>query len=51
VENGGSCAVALAAGFRHEGTLRESYRYADGVHHDEHLHGLLARDLGTGAAR
>ena len=48
VENEGSCAVALAAGFRHEGTLRESYRYADGVHHDEHLHGLLARDLGIG---
>ncbi|MGD8202196.1 GNAT family N-acetyltransferase [Ornithinimicrobium sp. W1679] len=46
VENAGSCAVALAAGFRHEGTMRESYRYADGVHHDEHLHGLLARDLG-----
>ena len=47
VENVGSCAVARAVGFRHEGTLRESYRYADGRHHDEHLHGLLAPDLGV----
>lgn len=45
VENTGSCAVAEAAGFLLEGTLRQSYRYADGVHHDEHLHGLLAVDL------
>lgn len=45
VDNPGSCAVARAAGFVHEGTLRESYRYADGVYRDEHLHGLLARDV------
>lgn len=45
VANPGSCAVALAAGFRLEGTMRESYRYADGVRHDEHVHGLLASDL------
>ncbi|MFK5634352.1 GNAT family N-acetyltransferase [Ornithinimicrobium sp. LYQ103] len=58
VENPGSCAVARAAGFLHEGTLRQSYRYPDGVHHDEHLHGLLAVDLeaaaggaGAGAGR
>lgn len=44
VDNPGSCAVALAAGYRHEGTLRQSYRYADGVHHDEHLHARLADD-------
>jgi RimJ/RimL family protein N-acetyltransferase len=46
VENAGSCAVAGAAGFVHEGTLRQSYRYADGVYHDEHLHGVLEGDLG-----
>ena len=45
VENPGSCGVARAAGFRHEGTLRQSYRYADGAYHDEHLHGLLSGDL------
>jgi len=28
----------------HEGTLRESFRYADGLYHDEHLHGLRAAD-------
>ena len=50
VENPGSCAVAASAGFRHEGTLRQSYRYADGAYHDEHLHGLLAADLGGGTA-
>ncbi len=44
VDNPGSCAVARAVGFVHEGTLRESFRYADSVYHDEHLHGLLARD-------
>ena len=46
VENTGSCGVARAAGFLHEGTLRQSFRYADGDYHDEHLHGLLAGDLG-----
>lgn len=44
VENHASCAVARAAGFAHEGTLRESFRYADGFYHNEHLHGLLAGD-------
>lgn len=47
VDNPASCAVALASGFLHEGTLRESFRYADGVYHDEHLHGLLAANLAT----
>ena len=47
VENPGSCAVARAAGFVHEGTLRKSFRYPDGVYHDEHLHGLLAADIVT----
>ena len=45
VENGGSCGVARAAGFQHEGTPRQSYRYADGRFHDEHLHGLLRDEL------
>jgi RimJ/RimL family protein N-acetyltransferase len=42
VENVGSCAVARSAGFRLEGELKRSYRYADGEYHDEHLHALLA---------
>lgn len=45
VDNPHSCAVACAAGFVHEGTLRQSYRYTDGLYHDEHLHGLLAADI------
>lgn len=45
VENFGSCGVAGAAGFVHEGTLRQSFRYADGVYHDEHLHALLSSDV------
>ena len=44
VENEGSCAVARRAGFRHEGTHRSSYRYADGDLHDEHSHARLATD-------
>lgn len=44
VENAGSCGVARAVGFTHEGTLRQSYRYADGRFHDEHEHGLLVDD-------
>ena len=49
IENTGSCAVARAAGFPHEGTLRQSFRYADGVFHDEHLHARLGTDeLGGG---
>jgi RimJ/RimL family protein N-acetyltransferase len=42
VENEASCRVALKAGFSHEGTLRKSYRYADGVLHDEHLHAWVS---------
>lgn len=45
VENLGSCSVARAAGFTHEGTTRQSYRYPDGEYHDEHLHGLLAVEV------
>jgi RimJ/RimL family protein N-acetyltransferase len=44
VENSASCAVAVAAGFAHEGTLRQSFRYADGTYHDEHLHARLSTD-------
>ena len=45
VDNHGSCGVARAAGFQLEGITRQSYRYADGRFHDEHLHGLLADDI------
>jgi RimJ/RimL family protein N-acetyltransferase len=45
VENHGSCGVARAAGYLQEGVLRQSFRYADGVYHDEHLHALLSSDL------
>lgn len=48
VSNPGSCAVARAAGFLHEGTLRQSFRYADGVYRDEHLHGRLSTDAVAG---
>jgi RimJ/RimL family protein N-acetyltransferase len=44
VENVASCNAALAVGFLHEGTLRQSYRYGDGRRHDEHLHARLATD-------
>jgi RimJ/RimL family protein N-acetyltransferase len=44
IGNVGSCRAAAAAGFRLEGTLRESYRYGDGRWHDEHLHARLAAD-------
>ncbi|MFD5467010.1 GNAT family N-acetyltransferase [Kitasatospora sp. NPDC127059] len=44
VGNTSSCQVALRAGFPYEGTLRESYRHADGPYHDEHLHARLATD-------
>jgi RimJ/RimL family protein N-acetyltransferase len=44
VGNVASCRVATAAGFLLEGTLRQSHRYDDGVHHDEHLHARLASD-------
>jgi RimJ/RimL family protein N-acetyltransferase len=45
VENPASCAVAAAAGFAHEGTLRQSYRYPDGEYRDEHLHARLSTDV------
>jgi RimJ/RimL family protein N-acetyltransferase len=44
VDNVASCAVAARTGYRLEGVLRQSYRYADGRHHDEHLHARLATD-------
>ena len=44
VENPASCAVARRAGFLLEGTLRQSFRYPDGRHHDEHLHARLVTD-------
>lgn len=44
VGNVASCRVATAAGYLLEGTLRQSHRYDDGVHHDEHLHARLATD-------
>ena len=42
LDNPSSCRVASAAGFRMEGHLRRSHRYADGKYHDEHLHAVLA---------
>jgi RimJ/RimL family protein N-acetyltransferase len=45
IDNPGSCAVARSSRFALEGTLRESYRYGDGLWHDEHLHARLASDL------
>jgi hypothetical protein len=42
--NPASCAVARVGGFALEGTLRQSFRYADGLRHDEHLHARLADD-------
>ncbi|WP_432972414.1 GNAT family N-acetyltransferase [Dactylosporangium sp. CA-233914] len=44
VGNPSSCRVAQGAGFALEGTLRESYAYGDGQHHDEHLHAKLRTD-------
>lgn len=44
IENVGSCKVATAAGFAYEGTHRQSYRYGDGLFHDEHSHARLASD-------
>lgn len=45
VENRASCRAATRAGFILEGTTRQSWRYADGQLHDEHLHALLREDL------
>jgi RimJ/RimL family protein N-acetyltransferase len=44
VENPASCAVAVASGFVLEGVTRQSYRYGDGLLHDEHLHARLTTD-------
>jgi RimJ/RimL family protein N-acetyltransferase len=44
VANVASCRVAEKAGFRWEGTLRQSYVYGDGQRCDEHLHARLASD-------
>ena len=44
VANPASCRVAEKAGFLREGVLRGSYRYGDGLLHDEHLHARLATD-------
>jgi RimJ/RimL family protein N-acetyltransferase len=44
VENTASGRVAEKAGFTYEGHLRRSYRYGDGLKHDELLWGRLADD-------
>jgi RimJ/RimL family protein N-acetyltransferase len=44
VGNAASCAVARAAGYAIEGTMRQSYRFGDGELHDEHLHARLRTD-------
>jgi ribosomal-protein-alanine N-acetyltransferase len=44
VRNAGSCRVAEKAGFGYEVTMRESFQYADGAWHDEHLHARLPGD-------
>ena len=42
--NEGSCHVALRAGFRLEGIMREYYVEPTGERHDSHLHARLATD-------
>ncbi len=44
VENEPSCRMALRCGYLLEGRARQSYRYGDGLRHDEHLHAVLATD-------
>lgn len=44
VRNEASCRVARKTGYGYEGTMRQSYRYADGDWHDEHLHARLSTD-------
>ena len=46
VDNAASARVAEKAGFTCEGRLRQSYRYGDGVRHDELLWARLATDRG-----
>ena len=48
VENEGSARVAAKAGFTREGRLRRSYRYGDGVKHDELLWSRLSDDPAPG---
>jgi RimJ/RimL family protein N-acetyltransferase len=48
VENTASGRVAEKAGFTFEGRLRRSYRYGDGVQHDELLWARLADDPAPG---
>ncbi|MFF2660578.1 GNAT family N-acetyltransferase [Kitasatospora sp. NPDC058032] len=47
VDNPASCRVAERCDFPLEGTLRASYRFGDGLYHDEHLHARLATDPDT----
>jgi RimJ/RimL family protein N-acetyltransferase len=42
--NPASCRVAERAGFRAEGTMRDSFVAPDGTRHDSHLHARLATD-------
>ncbi|GAA1389482.1 GNAT family N-acetyltransferase [Kitasatospora putterlickiae] len=44
VDNPASCRVAARCDFPLEGTLRASFRFGDGLHHDEHLHARLSTD-------
>ena len=46
VTNIASCRVALAAGYRMEGTLRSAFRTPDDVRHDDHVHGRISLDPG-----
>lgn len=42
--NEASCRVATAAGFRYEGTHRQSFRRGDGPFQDEHCHAKISDD-------
>ena len=48
VENAASRSVAEKAGFTYEGHLRPSFRYGDGVKHDELLWARLSDDPAPG---
>jgi RimJ/RimL family protein N-acetyltransferase len=50
VENTASGRVAAKAGFTPEGRLRQSYRYGDGLRHDELLWARLSTDEWSGSA-